>query len=42
MRKVIAMLDLLSVIALGSVAQAADCCKPGGDCWRLTAPCYKK
>ena len=42
MSKLITMLWLLSVMALGSVAQAADCCKPGAECCKLDAPCCKK
>ena len=42
MSKLITMLGLLSVMALGTVAQAADCCKPGAECCKPDAPCCKK
>ncbi len=42
MSLLINMIGLLSVMALGTVAQAADCCKPGGDCCKPGASCCKK
>jgi hypothetical protein len=42
MRKCIQMLGLLSVLAFGAVAQAADCCKDGATCCKPDVPCCKK